>query len=72
MLLEHSLRPLVVFDPTNKEHRTHYANFLKTNTWGRCPIRFAIDGPDGSNNNMAYAMQRLLTEFYIKKEFASK
>jgi hypothetical protein len=72
MLLDHAQRPLVIFNPALKEHRAHYANFLKTNTWGKCPVRFAVDGPDGSNNNLAYAMQRMLTEHYITKEFAVK
>ena len=69
MLLNQAVRPAVVFDPANKEHRRHYANFLKERTWGKCPVRFQINGNDGSNNNMAYAMQRLLTEYYMGKEF---
>lgn len=63
-------RPQVAFDVTNEEHRQLYAQFLRTGTWGRCPIAFYIPNNDSANNNLAYAMQRLLTEFYINKEFA--
>lgn len=63
-------RPQVAFDVTNKEHRKLYAEFLKSGTWGRCPFAFYIPNNDAANNNLAYAMQRLLTEFYIGKEFA--
>jgi hypothetical protein len=68
-ILDYAVRPLVVFDASNKEHRAHYANFLKTNTWGNCPVRFEVRNSDASNNNLAFAMQRMLTEYYISKEF---
>lgn len=61
-------RPAVVFDPDNKEHRKHYAKFLETGTWSTCPVRFEVDNED-SNNNLAYAMQRMLTEYYMQREF---
>ena len=67
-ILDHSLRPLVLFDPANKEHRQHYNNFLVRGTWGKCPIRFAVKG-DAQNNNLAYAMQRMLVEYYMEREF---
>ena len=69
MLLDQCNRPTEVFDPSNKVHRQHYADFLKSRTWGKCPIRFEVVGNDSSNTNLAFAMQRLLTEYYIGKEF---
>lgn len=68
MILASTARPLVMFDPTNKEHRNHYATFLKRNSWGHCPVRFAVEG-DAQNNNLAYAMQRKLVAYYMAKEF---
>ena len=68
MILSTASRPLVMFDPANKEHRTHYSEFLKTKTWGKCPVRFAVEG-DAANNNLAYAMQRKLVAHYMAKEF---
>lgn len=68
MILDHSLRPVELFDPSNKVHRQHYANYLIKGTWGHCPIRFAADN-DSANNNLAYAMQRMLVEYYMEKEF---
>lgn len=67
-LLDHALRPIVLFDPEDREHRQHYNNFLVGGTWGKCPLRFAVEG-DAQNNNLAYAMQRMLVEYYMAKEF---
>ena len=33
MLLDRSQRQMVVFNPANKEHRNHYAEFLKNKSW---------------------------------------
>lgn len=68
MILDHAVRPLVIFDPSKKEHRTHYIEFMKTKTWGKCPVRFAVEG-DAQNSNLAYAMQRMLVEHFMAKEF---
>lgn len=68
MILNSTARRLVIFDPSNKEHRNHYSEFLRTKTWGKCPIRFAVEG-DAANNNLAYAMQRKLVAYYMAKEF---
>lgn len=69
MLLDTIARKIEIFDPTNKQHRTHYSNFLRDRTWGHCPIRFAVNDSDASNNNLAAAMQRKLVEYYMAKEF---
>lgn len=69
MILNHACRPVVVFNPANREHRAHYAEFLKNASWGQCPVRFEILTSEASNSNLAYAMQRLLTEYYIGLEF---
>jgi hypothetical protein len=71
MLLNNVLRPRVIFDASNKTHRAHYANFLKNRTWGSCPVRFEVIEEE-LNNNLAFAMQRLLAEYYLAKEFQVK
>jgi hypothetical protein len=58
-------RPVVVFDPTNVEHRKHMSQFLKEGTWGKCPVAFYA--PDNMSIK-AYAMETLI-DFYLKKEF---
>jgi hypothetical protein len=68
MLLNNVLRPRVIFDASNKTHRAHYAKFLKERTWGSCPIRFEVVD-ERLNNNLAFAMQRLLAEYYLTEEF---
>ena len=67
-ILNNSLRPTEKFNPSNKAHRNYYTEFIKRGTWGFCPVRFYVEG-DASNNNLAYAMQRKLVEFYVSKEF---
>ena len=70
MILDRISRPVVVFDPSNKEHREHYATYVKTKTWGKSPVRFVIDDPTGaSNTNIAYSIQRLISEYYVLQEF---
>jgi len=59
-------RPWTVFDPTNKEHRMHYHNFVKTASWGSCPFRFVVPEDHGDLITM---IQRSLIEYYSNKEF---
>ena len=35
-------RPWTVFDPDNADHRRYYYDYIKTNTWGKCPVRFVL------------------------------
>lgn len=65
--LEYYNRPLVAFDPTRRDHRQYYAEFVKTGTWGRCPVRFIV--PDETGGNLINLIQRTMLEYYVKKEF---
>ena len=65
--LEYYARPLVAFDPLNKEHRRHYANFLKTGGWGSCPVRFIV--PDSTGQDLLSLIQKSLLSYYVEKEF---
>jgi len=64
--LQYVGRPFVVFDPKDKQHRTHYAEFLKTKTWGRCPVRFILAE---DQDNVISMIQHSLTQYYTSKEF---
>ena len=66
--LDASRRPIVIFDPTNADHRKYVAQFIKKGTWGKCPVAFYT--PDNMSVK-AYAMETLV-RFYLKKEFAVK
>jgi hypothetical protein len=61
-------RPYVVFDPTDKDHRLHYHNFVVTGSWGACPVRFVVDDDHGDLITM---IQRSLIQYYSNKEFGS-
>lgn len=64
--LQYVGRPFVVFDATNKQHRTYYAEFLKTRTWGKCPVRFILAE---DQDNVISMIQNSLTKYYTMKEF---
>ena len=59
-------RPYIVFDPSNKDHRQHYADFIKFGTWGRCPLRFVVPEDQG---DLVTMIQRSLVKFYVEREF---
>lgn len=65
-LLEYRNRPYTAFDPTNRDHRRWYHEFVKHRTWGRCPYRFIV--PD-DHGNLITMIQRKLVEYYVYREF---
>lgn len=65
--LEFFCRPLVAFDPSNKEHRRWYYEFIDYGGWGRCPVRFIC--PDDTGFDLTVMIRNQLVEYYIKKEF---
>lgn len=65
-VLELSGRPYVVFDPSNKDHRRYYNDFVKTASWGHCPVRFVVPEDHGDLITM---IQRSLVKYYVQKEF---
>ena len=62
-------RPWTVFDPENKEHRRFYHQFVRTASWGDCPVRFVVPEDHG---DLVTMIQRSLIKFYTEKEFKSK
>lgn len=65
--LEFYSRPLVAFDPENKEHRRYYAEFLEYGGWGKCPVRFIC--PDDVGMDLPSMIKNRLVEYYVGKEF---
>lgn len=63
-------RPLVAFDPHNKEHRKFYFQFLETSSWGHCPVRFIV--PDEHGFDLITMIQRSLLQYYVNKEFPKR
>jgi hypothetical protein len=59
-------RPWVAFDETNRQHRKWYFEFVKSNSWGRCPVRFIVSDDHGDLLTM---IQRRLNQYYTQKEF---
>jgi hypothetical protein len=64
--LELYTRPLILFDPAQKEHRKFYYDFLVSSSWGRCPYRFMVADDQG---DLVTMMQRKLIAYYIDREF---
>ena len=58
-------RPWITFDPDNRQHRAWYAEYVRTRSWGACPVRFEVEHEAGHIG----AIERLILEYYAKKEF---
>lgn len=65
--LEYLARPLVAFDPYNKDHRRYYAEFISYNGWGMCPVRFIC--PMEAGGDLTLMIKNQLTQYYIDREF---
>jgi hypothetical protein len=60
------IRPTVIFDPSNPEHRKHAWIMIKNRSLKDCPWIFALhEGHD----NVIDMIYRDLTEWYVEKEF---
>ncbi len=68
--LEYLARPLVAFDPANKQHREWYYDFLEYGGWGKCPVRFIV--PENSGLDLTIMIRNALIEYYVYKEFKPK
>lgn len=65
--LEYLARPLVAFDPYNKDHRRYYAEFVSNKSWGHCPVRFIC--PDENGGDLVSLIKNSLIQYYIDREF---
>jgi hypothetical protein len=65
--LEFYARPLVAFDPKNKDHRRWYHEFVQYGGWGRCPVRFIC--PDDIGHDLTIMIRNLLITYYVDREF---
>ncbi len=65
--LEYLQRPLVAFDPANKDHRRYYAEFLEYGGWGRCPVRFVC--PEDIGHDLPTMIKNSLIDYYVSREF---
>jgi hypothetical protein len=65
--LEFYNRPLVAFDPANKEHRRWFHEFMQYGEWGHCPVRFIC--PDDIGYDLTVMIRNELIDYYVKKEF---
>ena len=60
-------RPWVAFDATNSNHRQWFADFQRSGTWGRCPVRFLIAAEEVGD--LITMIQRALIKYYVDQEF---
>lgn len=64
--LDRFCRPMVVFDVENAVHRQHYKDFVRYNTWGRCPVRFEVPEEDGMN--LVTMIERKMLDYYMSQD----
>ena len=65
--LEYLARPLVAFNPSDKDHRRYYAEFLEYGGWGRCPVRFIC--PEDFGMDLPSMIKHSLIRYYVDREF---
>ena len=65
-VLNTKIRPTVLFDVKNKDHRRWAYIFLRNRTWSGCPYIFALPQ---SEPNVYTMFTRLLSEHYAAQEF---
>lgn len=68
-LLELYTRPLVAFDPSNRDHRKWFAEFQRTKCWGNAPVRFIV--PD-EHGDLISLVTNSLINYYVGKEFGKQ
>jgi hypothetical protein len=59
------VRPIVLFDASNKLHRQWVTKFIETGRWGDCPVRFTVKEEYG---NMIAHIQKELLLWYSQQE----
>lgn len=67
--LEFVGRPWIDFDASNKQHRKWFAEFQRSGTWGRCPVRFIVSDDHG---DLLTLIRRRLIDHYVNREFVIK
>ena len=65
--LEFYARPLVAFNPRDKNHRRYYAEFIEYGGWGSCPVRFIC--PEDFGMDLPTMIKHNLIQYYIDREF---
>jgi hypothetical protein len=63
------VRPIVLFDASNKLHRQWVTKFIETGHWGECPVRFAVEDDHGF---LLGHLQRKLILWYAEQERRGK
>ena len=63
------LRPTVLFDVNNPQHREWAYKFLESKTWSGCPVMFALPQSEPSVYTM---ITRELALYYTRGEFQQK
>ena len=66
-ILDCASRPWVEFDPQNAQHRAWFAEFQRSKSWAKCPVRFTVSGQAGV---VHVIIQRKLIDYYTEQEFA--
>jgi hypothetical protein len=67
--LNQYIRPAVIFNPNNKDHRAYFSEFLKTSSWKNCPVQFYISD---ESLDLIYFIQKSMITYYIEQEFVVK
>lgn len=65
-VLQRNIKPQVVFDPANKQHRKIYSTYVQTGKWEENAPKFILDFP---YTNLMDMMTTKIAKYYVSKEF---
>jgi hypothetical protein len=65
-VMQTKMRPTVLFDPKNSQHREWALQFLEQRSWQGCPVMFALPQ---SEPNVYTMITRELSLYYLQQEF---
>lgn len=68
-ILELSKKPMVRFDPADKNHRLIFKKFLDNKSWKHSNCQFALDEV---SLDLITMINRDLINYYLKQEFKSR
>ena len=67
-MLDCYMRPTVMFDVNDQQHREWATEFIRTQSWAKCPVKFAISG-DATGYGLVAQIGLELSKYYSDIEF---
>ena len=67
-ILECHIRPTVMFDVSDQQHRKWASEFFRIQSWATCPVKFAISG-NATRHGLVATIRLELAKYHSDIEF---